>query len=233
MPRLADASAQLLAAGLPVLFLDACSLLDVIRAPTRLLKGCVESAAEMLRLVTSAPAGCTLVVGCFVPGEWHTHAGPTAEELRKHLLRMDEQAAYFHDSCGFLGMALSFGRPVYGGSGLAGRLQDLSQQLLDRAIHLDPHNDTNLRGFTRAATYPPPSRNGGEVKDATIIEECFEVCRGLQAAGFARKRVFCTSNTADYCESGGRLHPALAVDFGAVGLGFTTTLPWAVHEITT
>src|SRR5262249_17851491 len=145
MPSIADAAAKTLSAGLPVLFLDTCSLLDVIRAPQRLLRGCVESAVELQRLLTP-PVGCTLVVGSFVSGEWHTHAGTTAEELRRHLARMDEQAGYFHDSCGSLGIAVPFSRPVYGGLGLADKLQDLSRQLLDSAIPLDPHNDTMLRG---------------------------------------------------------------------------------------
>jgi hypothetical protein len=68
-------------------------------------------------------------------------------------------------------------------------------------------------------------------KDSTIVEECLEVSRQLQAAGFSPKRVFCTSNRNDYCEKGSRLHSTLAADFGAAGLGFATSLPWAVNEI--
>ncbi len=233
MPSLADASAQILAAGAPVLFADTCSLLDVIRTPTRLLRGCVESAAELLQLVSSVPPQCVLVVGSFVPGEWQAHASATADELRKYLARLDEQAAYFHNSCGALGIAPPFGRPGYGAVGLADRLLDLSSQLLGRAIHLAPQNDTNLRAFNRAATNTPPSGKGGESKDSTIIEECLEVCRLLQAGGFARKRVFCTSNTDDYCEATKALHPLLVTEFTAVGLGFTKDLPWALHEMKT
>src|SRR4051794_34419469 len=102
MPSIADTSAQLLAAGLPVLFVDTCSLVDVIRAPIRhdKLRGCVESAAELLQLATSASPRCVLVVASFVPGEWLDHAGPTADDLKKHLARLDDQAACFHDACG-------------------------------------------------------------------------------------------------------------------------------------
>jgi hypothetical protein len=44
MPSIADAVSQIIAAGLPVLFLDTCSLVDVIREPLRPteLSGCVE-----------------------------------------------------------------------------------------------------------------------------------------------------------------------------------------------
>ncbi len=69
------------------------------------------------------------------------------------------------------------------------------------------------------------------MKDSTIIEECLEVSRRLEADRFARKRVFCTSNRRDYCDVGSHPHPSLAIDFRSVGLGFATSLPWAVNEI--
>lgn len=235
MPSIADATAQIQAAGLPVLFVDTCSLVDVIRAPMRpdKLRGCVEAAAELLRLVTVPPQQAMLVVASFVPGEWHTHAGPTADDLKKHLSRLDEWAIAFHDACGFAGVTPPFGRPLYGAAGLADALLDLSKRLLDSAVRLDAHNDTNMRAFRRAVTNRPPSRKGGEIKDATIVEECLEVCRALQAAGSLRKRVFCTSNTDDYCDTAKALHPALDGDFRAVDLVFTKELPWATHELKT
>jgi len=117
--------------------------------------------------------------------------------------------------------------------GLAAALHALSRGLLNASLRIDPHNDTNMRAFARAATKTPPSRKGGEIKDSTIVEECLEVSRQLHAAGFPRKRVFCTSNTNDYCDTGSSLHPTLAADFAAVGLSFVTNLPWAVHEMKT
>ena len=79
----------------------------------------------------------------------------------------------------------------------------------------------------------PPSKKGGEVKDCAIVEECLEVSRPLHAAGFAKKRVFCTSNVNDYCDATKALHANLAAEFAAVGMGFTKDLPWAVHEVKT
>jgi hypothetical protein len=234
MPSAADAAAQVQAAGLPVLFIDTCSLVDVIRAPIRpeKLRGCVEAAAELLQLVTT-PQRATLVVASFISLEWHTHAPATRDELTKHLGRLDEWAISFHDACAFVGIAPAFGRPVYASAGLADALFDLSGRLLQSAVCLDPHNDTNMRAFQRAVTHTPPSQKGGEIKDSTIVEECLEVCRLLHAASFPRKRVFCTSNTDDYCDATKALHPSLDADFRAVGLVFTKELPWALHELKT
>jgi hypothetical protein len=233
MPSIADAAAHLHAAGLPILFLDTCSIVDIIREPLRpdKLAGCVAAGVELLQLATSTPTRCSLVVGSSVPREWLNHAQATADDLRNHLARLDDLASSFHETCTSLGIALPFGRPTYGGLGLVNRLYDLSKQLLDASLYLDAYNDTNMRAFARAATNTPPSRKGGEIKDSTIVEECLEVCRQLHAGGFGEKRIFCTSNTNDYCGPGGALHPALTGDFAAVGLHFVTNLPWAVHEV--
>jgi hypothetical protein len=77
----------------------------------------------------------------------------------------------------------------------------------------------------------PPSKRGGEAKDCTILEEYLAVSRRLHAAGFPKKKVFCTSNTNDYCDAGG-LHGVLAAEFAPIGLRFTSNLGWGFHDVT-
>jgi hypothetical protein len=108
-------------------------------------------------------------------------------------------------------------------------LFDLSRQLLDLAVRLDPDGGCSARGVGRVVARLPPSQQGGEVKDCVIVEECLELTRQLRTNGFTRKCVFCTSNVQDY----GPPHPALAAELATVGLEFTTNLPWAVHAIQT
>ncbi|MBV8399512.1 MAG: hypothetical protein JOZ17_12340 [Acetobacteraceae bacterium] len=138
---------------------------------------------------------------------------------------------HFHEACVALGIGLTFGRPFYPGASLADRLYDLSKALLDGSVRLDPDVGCLARGFGRVLAKTPPSRQGGEVKDCVIVEECLELTWQLRVNGFARMCVFCTSNTDDYGAAGGGLHPTLAAEFAAVGLNFTSNLPWAVHEV--
>jgi hypothetical protein len=195
------------------------------------LKKCVDGAVELLQMLTSAPRRCMLVVASHVPGEWAAHAGDEADNLRKRLVQIDEDGERFHEIAGLVGLTPSFARPSYGTLPLADRLHDLSRTLLDHALRLDPDNDCKIRAADRAAAYIPPSRKGGEVKDSTIFEEYLAVCRALQAAGFGRRRVFCTSNTKDYCETGTRPFPNLAIDYANAKLQFAASLPWAVNEL--
>lgn len=233
MPRIDEAVARIQAADMPVLFADTCILLDVIRTPRRPaeLRGCIEAASELLERATVPPVRCTVVVASFVPGEWLVHARPEADSLREHLGRIDDEAERLHGFCGLMGINPPFPRAEYRRLSLAEGLHDLSRRLLDVALQLVPDHDCIFRAYGRASHYTPPSLKGGEVKDSTIIEECLEVSRRLEAAGFTRKRVFVTSNRRDYCEAGSHLHPFLSADFAAAGLGFATSLPWAVSEI--
>jgi len=230
MPSIANAETQIRVADLPVLFLDTCILLDIIRTTYRCLGvGYVTRAAELRDLLTVAPVQCVLVVASMVPTEWNDNALNVRDEVRSHLVKVQDQASHFHQACSDLGIPLGFGAPAYPAANLPDRLFDLSRQLLDLAVRLDADSGCSVRGVNRVVTKVPPANQGGEVKDCVIVEECLELTRQLRANGFARKCVFCTSNTKDY----GLPHPALAADFVAVGLVFVTNLPWAVHEIKT
>jgi hypothetical protein len=230
MPSIAAAEALLRAADLPVLFLDTCVLIDIIRATLRCLgSNFVQRAIDLHGLLTTAPPGCSLVVASIVQTEWNNNAPPTRDEVRRHLVKIQDQAQHFHEACASLGVGLGYGLPAYPAVNMHDRLFDLSAQLLGLAVRLDPDGGCATWAISRVLANLPPSRQGGEMKDCVIVEECLELTRQLRGNGFVRKCVFCTSNTNDY----GPPDPILAADFIAVNLTFTTNLPWAVHEVQT
>jgi hypothetical protein len=189
----------------------------------------VQSAIELRGLLKSAPPGCALVVASVVPTEWGNHAPRTRNEVQGHLAKIQDQAQHVHAACGALGVGLAYGLPAYLAANLHDRLFDLSKEILDLAVVLDPDGGCATRAIGRVVAKLAPSKQGGEMKDCVIVEECLELTRQLRTNGFARKCVFCTSNTNDY----GNPDPNLAADFLAVNLTFTTNLPWALHEIQT
>ena len=113
MPSIADAVAQILAVDLPVLFPDTCVLLDVIRGTKRRIKDCAARAAELYALAAAPPKRCVIVIGSVVTLEWNTRAPEVLDDVKKHLIEIQDQAAHFHDAAGVLGIGLSFGRPSY------------------------------------------------------------------------------------------------------------------------
>jgi len=228
MPSITVAEAQLRLDDRPVLFLDTCVIVDIIRATMRCMgTNFVQSAIELRGLLKSTPRGCALVVASVVPTEWGNHAPKTRDEVRSHLGKIQNQAQHFHAACGALGIGLGYGLPAYPAANLHDRLFDLSKEILDLAVVLDPDGGSATRAIGRVVAKLAPSKQGGEMKDCVVVEECLELTRQLRANGFAKRCVFCTSNTSDY----GNPDPNLAGDLLAVNLTFTTNLPWALHEI--
>ena len=68
MITIAQANADLIATPRPVLFLDTCSLLDIVRAPLRDLTATVRAGVELQNL--AAAGTVRLFVQDIVPGEW-------------------------------------------------------------------------------------------------------------------------------------------------------------------
>jgi hypothetical protein len=96
MPSIAEAEAQLRADNRPVLFLDTCVIVDIIRATLRCMgTNFVQCAIELRRLLKSAPPGCALVVASVVPTEWGNHAPRTGDEVRGHVAKILDQAQHF------------------------------------------------------------------------------------------------------------------------------------------
>ena len=233
MPTIEAAADRVVAADLPVLFVDTCVLLDVIRSIKRRYANCAAQARGLLIAATVAPQQCVLIVSHLVQHEWAVHQQELLDEATRHLNEMADQSGHFHDACGVFGTAPGFERANYAAHKIASHLHDLSRQLLNCGIILDPDNECSGRAMHRVKHNIPPSKKGGEAKDCTILEEYLAVSRRLHSAGFQRKKVFCTSNTSDYCEVGDRggIHADLALEFATIGLRFTSNLGWGFHDV--
>lgn len=231
MPTITAVAEHIIAEGLPALFVDTCILLDVIRSIKRKFRNCAAQAQGLHSAATVAPRKCIIVVSHLVRHEWGVHEQELLDEATRHLIDLQEHSGHFHDACRVLGIAPGFGPSDYAAHNMAVKLRDLSHQLLDCGIVVDPDNECSGRAINRVIYNVPPSKKGGEAKDCTILEEYLAVARRLHDAGFQKKRVFCTSNTNDYCEPGG-LHAALAAEFAPINLRFTNSLGWGFHDVT-
>lgn len=228
MPTIAEVAQQLATDGLPVLFIDTCILLDVIRAPIRKIPGCVQSAVELLEMQRNSQ--CRLVASSMIQAEWTAHENAVLAEFDTYLGLRDLDAFAFHDACELLKIPLAFSKPSYKDTGLGAKLRDLSAELLKTSLHLLPSDESKARATNRTLACIRPAQKGGGLQDCIIIEEYLELCRMLKTAGFAGRRTFCTSNSGDY-QDGHKLHEALVAEFEPAELCFTNTLRWAVSEL--
>jgi hypothetical protein len=140
MPTIAEAAQQLAADGLPVLLIDTCVLLDVIRAPVRKIPGCIKSAAELSQM--QAQSGCRIVASSMIQGEWNDNEQGVKQELDRHLASRDQDALAFHQACEFAKVPLSLSQPAYQAAGLSAKLRELSANLLKNALQLSQSDAT-------------------------------------------------------------------------------------------
>ena len=177
-------------------------LLDIIRSTYRCLPNYAARASELWRLAIKSPPACLVVVSSIIPHEWNDNVQIVTNEIVRHFDEDGRAFVAFPRCLPRTGHCDTFGRSSYAQLGLAEALRDLSMRILDRSRSSRRRRWKSVQGRDRVIRKIPPSQHSREVKDSAIIEEYLAVCQQLQAAGFARKRVFCTSNTADYCDAG-------------------------------
>jgi hypothetical protein len=75
--------------------------------------------------------------------------------------------------------------------------------------------------------------HGGMVKDSIHLEHYLEFCRQLQVSGFPARRMFVSSNKADFWEAKNKsdVHPDLASQLATVRLEFFGTLEAALGSL--
>lgn len=227
MPTIPAAVAIIQARPAPVIFLDTCALLDVIRAPYRAAAPTVEAAVELLLGATKNPPTVHLVVGCPTPTEWNENVDEAVAECTSAVACATDVA----QTWGFLGVTM----PIVSVQTLQlpDRLKQLSQDVLQAAISLDKDSAALSRAVDRIIDSRLPARKGGRgAKDAVILEHAIELTHALRSAAFGESTLFVSSNTRDFAAPGTvALHPLLKADFGppanllfAVGLAHAVTI---------
>lgn len=212
--------ARLTAGGAPVLMLDTCALLDVVRDVTRKeAKGHLVRAA--VSILDAAEQGrLELLIADQVRTELNANLQGVQEEASAKLTKFLKQVEEVSDIAAVYGAV---------GSVAAAHLSDhvvraraILDRLLPRAMSVSPGPEVAQRAFHRVSHAVLPSRPGKEsMKDCHIIETYLETAAQLRQAGFSGHMVFGSSNTDDYHDKGtNRLHQSLAAEFAAFNLEY-------------
>ena len=186
MPAVTADIARLTALGAPILSFDTCTVLDIMRDPTRdTIRDHEQRAA--LDLVSAMETGTILVglVADQVRLEFGIHVDGVADEakqalekLRKRLARMDALAG------------------VFGGIGRTDlrHLDDYvirTRAVVDRLMAVTESVAESLvitsRAFLRLNQARTPARKGKDsMKDCVVIESYLDIASSLRAAGLIR-----------------------------------------------
>jgi hypothetical protein len=223
-----DAVALILSRNAPVLCIDTCCVLDILREPYRENHtGRSIQPADTLEIAVDS-SRLTILAAHTITVELHRNTANVVDELNGELRDLDAQinrAASAAAACGVqLGPFASFEK-----CDLATPLKSRMNTFVSKFVHLEEDQACSSKAMDRAIRRIRPARKGN-VLDAIIIEHYLEVGRRLVASGFARPVVFASSNTSDYCD-GRTLHPDLDPDFVAATLQFVTDFRWAISAL--
>jgi len=225
MPAISDVVGTIQAHVAPVVFLDTCILLDVIRAPMRNLPTAVQAANELLTSAQRVPPRVHLVIGFPTPTEWNDHVDETVEDCRTAVNIVNAVS----EAWAFLGHA-AIPRLSPLATTLPDRLRSFSEALRDASILLDKDDVALSRAFDRVVSSRRPAKKGGKgAKDAAILEHVVRLVNELRGAGFTGRCIFVSSNTNDFAAANTTaLHPDLRPDLDPIGLDYAASLNAAV-----
>lgn len=221
-----DACAAILDDPAPLLYLDTCVLLDIVRAPIResIDSTSARIACELKARSETTPRGLWLVTSETVQLEWAVNSSDIVAEVEREILRLEARRKHF------LAAATAISNVAYehgqreGSLGLSEQLEAAASSLLNACLIIQP-NDTHMVGaMNRVKRNLAPARRGkSEPKDCEIYELFLCLCRYLRSNGFSGPCVFSSSNTNEYgaINSGG-VQPEL----DSVNGKFVSNYPW-------
>lgn len=223
---------RLVELALPVLCVDTCTVLDVVRDITResVTPGDVNAGLALLALAEAGP-GLIVLMARQVAFEIEDNVANVEQEAQSSLEKFLAQAQRIHE--------------VAGAYGVQGHLQvghlnghvSRARPVLERwrqVAQVVPHNDgVASRAFRRVNEPRTPARRGKEsMKDCVIVEAYIEAASQLRDAGMTTPMVFASSNTKEYFAPNTRhLQNDIAADLAAVGIEYAPNWGAAKHSL--
>lgn len=215
----------------PVVFVDTCIFLDIVRAPIR-EKISADIATHTQELCTrskESPPSLWLVTSETVRDEWRAHIADVKAEVENEIQKLESKRKHFLSAAQFTtNLKFSYGQSETS-LNLVSHLEAKSKALLDACLVVSPSDSHKIMAMNRIKKCLPPSRRGkAEPKDCEILELFLELCQGARAAGSPHKFVFVSSNVKDFGEdNSGGIQPELE----NMNANFVNHVAWAIAVI--
>ncbi len=233
MMSIADAAAALAGDPRPVLALDTCVPLDVIRAGIRGQTDRIAECRRLSEIVVTAPERVQLVVTSLVLLEWSQNKDEVGAEATEWLADTDRRILEIHRTWDRVGSPLPAPAPKYDDPGLVAALTSLGESLILGALVLEEDNACVMRALDRVKQKQRPSHKK-EIKDSIHLEHYLELSRQLHMAGYAQPTIFVSSNSSDFWadkNTPSQPHVELRADLTAANLTFYGRLDFALRHL--
>jgi hypothetical protein len=216
----------------PVVLIDTCTLLDIVRIPIReegKAEQIIKGAGELLNYAKQGDL--YLSVTNTVQYEYNNNFNDVFSEAKTKAIKLEQQTKHYVLASSLAGVPITGAGP-FDPDALLTALSNLANDILKTAFVIDNDDACGGRAYTRSMLgVAPASRGKPEHKDCNIIEHYLEIARRLKQSSFAEKIAFVTSNSNDFGSMPSPRNP-LDQDFQAVNLLYGNNFKWAVNKLT-
>lgn len=182
----------------PVLFIDTCSILDIINSlhMNSLSERYAISALELSKLHGN---DIWLTTSQNVREEWNDNIDSVIATMEREVLKIDRNVSSMLTVSNTL-LNASYSLPQKISSlNISAHIRSLSETVLDTCLSLERKDDHTLRAMQRVRKNEAPARKGKpEPKDCEIVECFLEFGQVLRGFGFSNKLIFFTANKDDF-----------------------------------
>ena len=213
-------------ANLPILFLDTCALLDLMRGPNRKEFDIAnaKAAIKLLGLADNEKPEITLMLADQVINELNDNMGKIKQYCSNAILDIKENMQRLFSLAKIYGIDVPYDNIDI----TALKFDEVANGIVDCFIRASLkifRNDTVLTKATKRVLCPkaPAKKGKDSLKDCIIIETYLHTANNLRMNGFQNKIVFLTVNTKDFSEIKNNsfiLHKELSTEFSDVSLEF-------------
>ncbi|MBA4318784.1 MAG: hypothetical protein C0412_10325 [Flavobacterium sp.] len=214
----------------PVLLMDTCSLVDLIRAPFRsnIKLSHIFGARKALEELRCQKLCCVLT--STVENELNDHLKDTGIELERHVRKIEIDITKIIEVMENLDIRFDLNVQGLSQARIPEHLNALTNEFLKEAIILDRDKECGERAHTRVERNQAPSKRGkSESKDCLIIEHYLKLVNELRNEGFAQKIVFLTSNYQDFGQPPTPLAP-IDNQFKKLSILYCNNFAWALNQ---
>ncbi len=196
-----DISQRIVNAPAPVLFIDTCIFLDILRSVYRdtIHVNAISSTLDLIKLSQSIPPKVWLMTNQTVHREWNENIADVKKELEKEI----KKSALTRDKLMTAADIIFKAKHPHGQSiislNLHEHLNNLSNNLLNHCLIMQEEDDYLSKAMRRVTKCIAPAKKGkNEPKDCLIFEAFLDISDKIRELGYCENIYFLTSNSNDY-----------------------------------
>ena len=218
-------SAQLSTIDIPVLCLDTCILLDMLRDPTREnVRVHEHNSSLVLLMAAQSGAAFKVCVADLVKKEFLDNVIEIEKDARKRVKAFQDQVEKLNSLVSLHGTPQPIDLQHWNGH--EKRCRSLADQWMQAGMIVKKSEVTLANAFHRVTQARTPARRGKQsMKDCVILETYLEHIQSLRSAGRTAPAVFVSSNIRDYAsEDKTTIKDDIRTEFQSLDLRFAPNM---------